>query len=190
MKVNGGNYQIFVSTDSTTYKTIGYATGASLEISSDSKDTSNKDESASGSWASSEPSNFSWSFSSSNILSVGETKFGFDDLFTAMTNKTKLSVKICQTLESLEKEFGSGNGELQGDSWTAPHTPARKENGDLEEGEKELPAVTNGKIVIYTGEAYCNSLSLNMDNGDYADFSADFGGVGKLTQETLTTQQA
>ena len=84
-KIQGGDLMLFVGT-----KSIAYATNHTLEISGETQDTSNKDEGGGG-WASNEVSLLSWSATSDNLYSVDGEGDQFDDLFTAMVNKTQLN---------------------------------------------------------------------------------------------------
>lgn len=70
-------------------KSIAYATSHTLEISGETKDTSNKDEGG-GSWASEEIGLLSWSATSENIFSDEGEGNTYADLFDAMIAKTPI----------------------------------------------------------------------------------------------------
>lgn len=83
-KIQGGNLMLFISGDS-----IAYATNHTLEISGETKDTSNKDEGAGG-WASEEVGLLSWSASTENLYSEDGQGNNYADLFDAMVAKTPI----------------------------------------------------------------------------------------------------
>lgn len=84
MKIQGGNLMLFIGG-----KSIAYATNHTLEISGETKDTSNKDEGG-GSWASEEIGLLSWSATSENIFSDEGEGNTYADLFDAMIAKTPI----------------------------------------------------------------------------------------------------
>lgn len=84
-KIQGGNLMLFLGGES-----IAYATNHTLEISGETKDTSNKDEGA-GSWASEEVGLLSWTVSTENLYSEdGEGKV-YADLFDLMVAKEPIA---------------------------------------------------------------------------------------------------
>jgi len=75
-------------------KSIAYATNHTLEISGETKDTSNKDEGG-GSWKSEEVGILSWSATSENLYSYDGEGNNYADLFDAMVAKTPISAVFC-----------------------------------------------------------------------------------------------
>lgn len=98
--INATDIAIYISTSK-----VAHTTSAELSVSADMIDITTKD---SAGWGENMPGKKSWELS-------GEGKFSFDagyspeDLFTAMVNKTKLSVKL--------KTATSGNDEYAGDCY-------------------------------------------------------------------------
>ncbi len=88
-KIQGGNLMLFVDG-----KSIAYATNHTLEISGETKDTSNKDEGG-GSWKSEEVGILSWSATSENLYSYDGEGNNYADLFDAMVAKTPISAVFC-----------------------------------------------------------------------------------------------
>jgi len=83
-KIQGGNLMLFING-----KSIAYATNHTLEISGETKDTSNKDEGA-GAWASEEVGLLSWTASTENLYSEDGEGNLYADLFDAMIAKTPI----------------------------------------------------------------------------------------------------
>ena len=83
-KIQGGNLMLFING-----KSIAYATSHTLEISGETKDTSNKDEGA-GAWASEEVGLLSWSATTENLYSEDGEGNLYADLFDAMIAKTPI----------------------------------------------------------------------------------------------------
>ena len=83
-KIQGGNLMLFING-----KSIAYATNHTLEISGETKDTSNKDEGA-GAWASEEVGLLSWTASTENLYSEDGEGNLYADLFDAMIDKTPI----------------------------------------------------------------------------------------------------
>lgn len=88
-KIKGGNLMLFVEG-----KSIAYATNHTLEISGETKDTSNKDEGG-GNWASEEVGLLSWSATSENLYSTDGAGEKYADLFDAMVAKTPIAAVFC-----------------------------------------------------------------------------------------------
>lgn len=84
-KIQGGNLMLFIGGES-----IAYATNHTLEISGETKDTSNKDEGAGG-WKSEEVGLLSWSASTENLYSEDGQGNNYADLFDAMVAKTPIA---------------------------------------------------------------------------------------------------
>ena len=85
---NGTDMLLSVGTD-----VLGASSSCSIEFTTETRDTSNKD---TGDWASSEYGSKSWSMSSENFADFGGT-FGYNEIFDLMDNKTKVTVKCVLT---------------------------------------------------------------------------------------------
>lgn len=133
-KIQGGDLMLFIGT-----KSIAYATNHTLEISGETQDTSNKDEGGGG-WASNEVSLLSWSATSDNLYSIDGEGDQFDDLFTAMVNKTQLNAVFAKKSQSVTDVPTGG--------WTADTTGYK---GKVVVTSLSLNA-PNGEYATYTAQ--------------------------------------
>jgi hypothetical protein len=101
--IKGGNLMVFVNSES-----IPLATNHTLRISGDTEDVSNKDV-ASGKWAASEISQFSWEASTDNLYSTN----GAEELFALMTAAQPVTLVMAPKTEADGTELPAGG------SWTA-----------------------------------------------------------------------
>ena len=72
---------------------LGASSSCSIEFTTETRDTSNKD---TGDWGSFEYGSKSWSMSSENFADFG-SDFGYSEIFDLMNNKTKIDVKCVLT---------------------------------------------------------------------------------------------
>lgn len=93
-KIKGGNLMLFING-----KSIAYATNHTLEISAETKDTSNKDEGG-GNWAAEEVGLLSWTASSENLYSTDGAGTKYEDLYDAMIAKTPIAAVFCLRSEA------------------------------------------------------------------------------------------
>ena len=91
--------------------------------------------------------------STDNLYAVTGEGAVFDDLYTAMTNRTEIEVVF-----SLEKDYATKADAVPTGGW--------------------IP-VTTGQL---KGKAIITSLELNAPNGDNATYTASFEGTGALTK--------
>lgn len=136
-------------------KSIAYATNHTLEISAELKDVSNKDEGA-GDWSSQEVGLLSWNASTENLYSLDGAGNNFAALYDLMIAKTP-------TLAYFTVKSQTGNTVPTG-GWS----PKAAATGNPQ----------------YKGNVVLNSLQLTAQNGDYAQFTAQFTGVGPLNKVT------
>ena len=133
-KIKGGNLMLFIGGQS-----IAYATNHTLEISGETKDTSNKDEGG-GNWASEEVGLLSWSATSENLYSHDGAGNNYDDLFDAMVAKTPIAAVFCLRNEADSVTTVPQNG------WT---TSVPKYTGNVVITSLSLNA-PNGEYATYT----------------------------------------
>lgn len=138
--------------------TISYATNHTINVNLELTETSNKDENnpVSGvSWQTQEANVASWDASTENLYSYDGSGKTYFDLFDIMT--------AGQPVEAI---FDLASGDTADVPSSSGWTP-----------DKAHPYL-KGKVII-------NSLSLNAPNGEYANYTANFTGIGAL--QKLTT---
>ena len=126
---------------------LAYATSHTLSITGNTIDIASKDN---GYWGASEIGNITWEMTTENLY----TESDYDELFTAMVNKTPVTLVFAKAgnydVNGLKGEGGSV------DAWTS----------------------TGG----YTGTAVITSLTVNANTGENATYSATFTGKGAITK--------
>lgn len=126
---------------------LAYATAHTLSITGNTIDISSKDH---GYWGASEVGNITWEITSENLY----TENDYDALFTAMVNKTSVTLV-----------FGkAGNYDA---------------NGLVSEGGTVQSWSSSGG---YTGQAIITSLTANANTGENATYSVTFTGKGAITK--------
>ena len=134
---------------------LAYATNHTLSITGNTIDISSKDH---GFFGASDIGNITWEATTENLYTASE----FDSLFSAMINKTPVSIV-----------FGyASNYNVSGLALGATGTAA----GDRPE------AWTQDQTKGYQGEAVITSLTANANNGENATFSATFTGRGAIVK--------
>lgn len=133
-KIKGGNLMLFING-----KSIAYATNHTLEISAETKDTSNKDEGG-GNWAAEEVGLLSWSASSENLYSTDGAGTKYEDLYDAMIAKTPIAAVF-----SLRSETDSVTSVPQ-NGWT-PSVPKYTGNVIITSLSLNAP---NGEYATFT----------------------------------------
>lgn len=104
--MNATDVLIQFSTDGTTYTTVGRCTSASLSVSMETRDTSNKD---SAGWRELLEGQKSWSLSGDGLLTYNISgKESYTDLFGYITGRTLLYVKFGSTATDEKNYSGSG----------------------------------------------------------------------------------
>ena len=84
---------------------IGFATNHTLEIGSETADTSNKDEGG-GKWASAEVKQLSWTVTSENFLSFQCAGANFADLYSIMEQKKLVKLTIDEPAGGFSDVYG------------------------------------------------------------------------------------
>ncbi len=82
--LKGDNLMLFKK-DSSTYKSMAYATAHTLSISAETQNINSKDH---GIWSGNNVTKFSWEITSENLY----TREDYDTLFTAMTSRTSIEI--------------------------------------------------------------------------------------------------
>ncbi len=158
--IQGGDLMLFVDTavsGDPVYKSIGFATSHTLEVSAETSDVASKDH---GIWNTKEIKTFSWTCSSENLYSNNEEGVGYSELFEYMVAK-----KHIKAVFSLKKSGTGVSGlAVPAGGWT--------------------PTETAGDVQL-EGEMVISSLSLNAPNGDNATFSVNFEGASELKKVTV-----
>jgi TP901-1 family phage major tail protein len=90
--ISGTDVMVFIKNGST-YTSIAYATNHTLTVGSNSSEISTKDD-AKGVWNASVVQKLNWSCTTENMYSLDGAGAGFDDLFTAMSNRTVVDLKF------------------------------------------------------------------------------------------------
>ena len=106
--MNATDVVIQFSTDGATYSTVGRCTSASLSVSMETRDTSNKD---SQGWRELLEAQKSWSLSGHGLLTYNlASGDGYSDLWGYVTGRTKIYVKFGST--DTDEKYYSGQGFL------------------------------------------------------------------------------
>lgn len=134
MKIQGGNLMLFINGDS-----IAYATNHTLNITVETKDTSNKDEGG-GNWVSEEAGLISWEATTENLYSEEGEGNTYADLFDAMIAKTPIPA-----IFSLKNEASTVTTVPSG-GWT-PKAPKYQGNVIITSLQLNAP---NGEYATFT----------------------------------------
>jgi len=106
--MNATDVLIQFSTDGVTYSEVGRCTSASLSLSMETRDTSNKD---SAGWKELLEGQKSWSLSGDGLVTYNiASADGYSDLWGYLTGRTKLYVKFGST--TTDEKYYSGQGFL------------------------------------------------------------------------------
>ena len=106
--MNATDVLIQFSTDGVTYSEVGRCTSASLSVSMETRDTSNKD---SAGWRELLEGQKSWSLSGDGLVTYNiASADGYSDLWGYLTARTKLYVKFGST--TTDEKYYSGQGFL------------------------------------------------------------------------------
>ena len=106
--MNATDVLIQFSTDGVTYSEVGRCTSASLSVSMETRDTSNKD---SAGWRELLEGQKSWSLSGDGLVTYNiASADGYSDLWGYLTGRTKLYVKFGST--TTDEKYYSGEGFL------------------------------------------------------------------------------
>ena len=106
--MNATDVLIQFSTDGVTYSEVGRCTSASLSVSMETRDTSNKD---SAGWRELLEGQKSWSLSGDGLVTYNiASADGYSDLWGYLTARSKLYVKFGST--TTDEKYYSGQGFL------------------------------------------------------------------------------
>jgi predicted secreted protein len=159
---------LFIKEGSGTMKSIAFATSHTLTVSTDTQQTSTKDDG--GKFQSSDYGIISWSASSENLCSYDGAGYNYQDLINLMLSQTKVTATF-----SIEGSSGDA------------YPYANKINSvDDVTGKVWSPALegtigsTENKSLGYTGTVLITSVEVNAPNGENATFTVQLQGDGPL----------
>jgi len=98
--IRGDEFFLYVKTSGGTDKPIAYATSASISISQETLDCSNK---MSGVWSNALAGKLSWTVSSSALMSYKDT--GYSYFYEKMVARTPFLIKIGQVTDLATEDF-------------------------------------------------------------------------------------
>lgn len=101
---NGSDLMFFVK-NGTGFTSIAYATSCSIDIATETTETTSKDHT--GGWSTAIVKKLSWSGSSDNLY-ADEQENGYDLMFKMLTDKQPIEIYFCAKADST----------MTGDSWT------------------------------------------------------------------------
>lgn len=133
-------------------KSIGLATSHTLNLTSNTVDTTTKD--SSGTWSESEIQNKTWTITSDNLCSHGTDGHDTEALMDAFIAGTPVTV-VFGLVTPIDAQVPTGG-------FTINTTAADK--------------------IAWTGSAIITSLNITANNGEKATSSVTFSGVGALTK--------
>jgi predicted secreted protein len=172
--IKGGDMMLFINQGTTT-KSIAFATSHTLTVSTDTQQTSTKDDG--GKFQSSDYGIISWSASSENLCSYDGAGYNYQDLIDLMLSQTKVTA-----IFSVEGSSGS----------TYPYAN-KLDSVDDATGGVWAPGNTgtigsaSNKSLGYTGTVLITSVEVNAPNGENATFTVQLQGDGPLTATSGTT---
>ena len=165
--IKGGDMMLFLKESNGTMKSIAFATSHTLTVSTDTQQTSTKDDG--GKFQSSDYGVISWSATSENLCSYDGAGYNYQDLINLMLNQTKVTATF-----SIEGDSGS----------TYPYA-AKKDSVDYVTGDA-WSAANTGTIGSTSnkslgGTVLITSVEVNAPNGENATFTVQLQGDGPLT---------
>lgn len=170
--IKGGDLMLFLKEANGTVKSIAFATSHTLTVSTDTQQTSTKDDG--GKFQSSDYGIISWSASSENLCSYDGAGYNYQDLINLMLSQTKVTATF-----SIEGSSGS----------TYPYS-SKLDSVDDATNDVWAPAntgtigSTSSKSLGYTGTVLITSVEVNAPNGENATFTVQLQGDGPLTATT------
>lgn len=152
-------------------KSVAAATTHSLNITTETADTTSKD--TGGMFSEIEVTKVSWTMSTENLFCIDGTGATYDELFDALVAGTKVKLVFTSkttTEKSLDEAPEAG--------WTS--------NIQINSAGGVISATGDPGYIgtAYYGYAYITDLSLNAANGDNATYTATFTGSGVLKKLT------
>jgi len=166
--IKGGDLMLFLKDGNGTAKSIAFATSHTLTVSTDTQQTSTKDDG--GKYQSSDYGIISWSLSSENLCSYDGAGYNYQDLINLMLAQTKVTATF-----SIEGSSGS----------TYPYA-SKLNSVDDATGKVWAPGLegtigsTADKSLGYTGTVLITSVEVNAPNGENATFTVQLQGDGPL----------
>ena len=165
--IKGGDLMLFIKEANGTVKSIAFATSHTLTVSTDTQQTSTKDDG--GKFQSSDYGIISWSATSENLCSYDGAGYNYQDLINLMLSQTKVTATF-----SVEGNSGAKypyTTKLDSVDDTAGNTWAPGNTGTIGESQKSLG---------YTGTVLITSVEVNAPNGENATFTVQLQGDGPL----------
>ena len=160
---------LFIKEDNGTVKSIAFATSHTLTVSTDTQQTSTKDDG--GKFQSSDYGILSWSASSENLCSYDGAGYNYQDLINLMLSQTKVTATFS----------------IEGNSGTSYPYANKKDSVDETTDDTWTPAntgsigSTSNKSLGYTGTVLITNVEVNAPNGENATFTVQLQGDGPLT---------
>jgi predicted secreted protein len=173
--IKGGDLMLFLKESNGTMKSIAFATSHTLTVSTDTQQTSTKDDG--GKFQSSDYGIISWSATSENLCSYDGAGYNYQDLINLMLSQTKVTATF-----SVEGNSGS----------TYPYANKLDSVEDTTD-DVWTPAAagtigsTSNKSLGYTGTVLITNVEVNAPNGENATFSVQLQGDGPLTPTTAAS---
>ena len=167
--IKGGDLMLFLKESNGTMKSIAFATSHTLTVSTDTQQTSTKDDG--GKFQSSDYGILSWSASSENLCSYDGAGYNYQDLINLMLSQTKVTATFS----------------IEGNSGTSYPYANKKDSVDETTDDTWTPAntgsigSTSNKSLGYTGTVLITNVEVNAPNGENATFTVQLQGDGPLT---------
>lgn len=167
--IKGGDLMLFLKESNGTVKSIAFATSHTLTVSTDTQQTSTKDDG--GKFQSSDYGILSWSASSENLCSYDGAGYNYQDLINLMLSQTKVTATFS----------------IEGNSGTSYPYANKKDSVDETTDDTWTPAntgsigSTSNKSLGYTGTVLITNVEVNAPNGENATFTVQLQGDGPLT---------
>ena len=164
---------LFIKEANGTMKSIAFATSHTLTVSTDTQQTSTKDDG--GKFQSSDYGIISWSATSENLCSYDGAGYNYKDLINLMLSQTKVTATFS----------------VEGSSGTSYPYVTKLDSVDDAANDVWSPMNTGtvgsstGKSMGYTGTVLITSVEVNAPNGENATFTVQLQGDGPL-EETET----
>ena len=166
--IKGGDMMLFIQEGNGTVKSIAFATSHTLTVSTDTQQTSTKDDG--GKFQSSDYGIISWSATSENLCSFDGAGYNYQDLINLMLNQTKVTATFS----------------IESDSGTSYPYASKLDSVDETSGNTWTPAnagtigSTSNKSLGYKGKVLITSVEVNAPNGENATFTVQLQGDGPL----------
>lgn len=173
--IKGGDMMLFLKEANGTVKSIAFATSHTLTVSTDTQQTSTKDDG--GKFQSSDYGIISWSLSSENLASYDGAGYNYQDLIDLMLSQTKVTATFT----------------IEGSSGSSYPYSSKLDSVDDATGDVWSPGITGnigsttGKSLGYTGTVLITSVEVNAPNGENATFTVQLQGDGPLTKTTASS---